>query len=145
MLAIAVEREGPFKALLPGQRQPGTERGALAAVPRMPHHLCACRLGCHRGRIRRTVVHDHHGRHMRERRSDQGRNRRPLVETRDDQCTSRWFNHASILTRGQMEIERITALCRKQLRKGLICWLHALSCPGIGDEDSLRPATTYKS
>ena len=58
VLAIAVKGEGPFIALLPCLREAGPERGALAAVPRMPHHRRARRLGCNRCRIRRTVVHD---------------------------------------------------------------------------------------
>jgi hypothetical protein len=72
MLAVAVERHGPFKALLQKLRQSGLERRALAAVSLMEDCRRAGIFGQKRSLIRRTVIHDQHKGNL----LAQGRNQR---------------------------------------------------------------------
>ena len=86
VLAIAVQREGPLKALLPCPGQPGPERGALAEIFFVRDHQRARRLRPGRRVVRRTVIHDQHAGKLPARRGDQSRQARALIETGDYDC-----------------------------------------------------------
>src|ERR1035437_6008394 len=105
MLAVAVQREGPGKTLLSCLGQAGPERGAFAEVFCVPDHLRARRLRPGRRVVRRTIVHDQHPGKLLARRSDQGRNARPFVETGDHHRACRRSRHASSLNKTSGAIE----------------------------------------
>jgi hypothetical protein len=105
MLAVAIESEGPFKALTQRPGQAGPERRALAEVPLMASHRRARRRSQGRGVVRRTVIHDQHRGKTPADCDDQGCDTRRLVETRDHHRACRRSKHASSLIQVPRRIE----------------------------------------
>ena len=97
MLAVAIERHGPFKTLLPRVRQAGFERSAFALVALVLDHDRAGNFGEARSFVRRTVVHDQHERELPAQSRDQSRDAGSFIETRNHGGTVGWFRHTESL------------------------------------------------
>jgi hypothetical protein len=80
MLAITIERHGPFKSPLPDLRQTSPERRALAEVPFMTDHDGTGIFSPNRGVVRRTIIHHQHQGEMPAQGNDQGGNIGTFVE-----------------------------------------------------------------
>ena len=93
VLAVAVERRGPFKTLLECLRQTGPERGAFAEISPMPDHHRARPASQARCLIGRAVVHDQNRRKILAHGFGQRRDGRPLVETGNHHRAFRRFKH----------------------------------------------------
>ena len=105
MLAVAVQCEGPLKALLLCLGQAGPERGAFAEIFCVRDHLSTSRLSLGCRVVRRTIVHDEHPGKLPARRGNYGRNARALVETGNHHRAGRRFRHAFSLNKSERSIE----------------------------------------